>query len=121
MILEASIIQLYSLVPLIKKDEILSKTPEQRNKMLEKMIDKFPNTDWEVLESSETTYAYRITRCRLVELINAVGHPELSDAFCRGDGVYFDRHQVDFKFSRPSLIGEGKKCCDFIFKLKSGK
>jgi len=117
-ILEASIIQLYCLVPIIHKDEILSKNQEERNRELSEMIEKFPNTDWKVLQSSENSFGYRITRCRLVELIKSVGHPELSDAFCQGDGVYFERHQPDFIFKRPSLIGAGDNYCDFIFILK---
>ncbi|MHA1383029.1 MAG: L-2-amino-thiazoline-4-carboxylic acid hydrolase [Candidatus Helarchaeota archaeon] len=120
-ILEASIIQLYSLVPIIKKEDILSKSQEERNEILTKMIDKFPNTDWEVLHSTKSSFAYRINRCRLVELIKDVGYPELSDVFCRGDGVYFERYQPDFIFKRTSLIGEGQDYCDFIFELKTSE
>ncbi len=117
-ILESAIMQLYSMVPRIDKTKILSKPTEERERSITNLVEKFPNTDWELLEASETSFAYRITRCRLVDLVIELGYPELRDAFCPGDAIYFERFQPDIVFSRPQNIGEGDKCCDFIFELK---
>lgn len=116
---ESAIMQLYSLIPKIKREKILSiaKSKEEREKILTDIVEKFPNTDWELVEASETKFAYRILRCRLVELVNQTGHPELSDAFCPGDAIYFERYQPEIAFSRPKTIGYGDDCCEFIFEL----
>ncbi len=119
LILRASMRQLYSLVPQLKPEDALSKSEEEIEVLLTEIIEKFPNTEWHLLESTKNSFAYRITRCRLVELVNDVGHPEMSSLFCPGDALYFETHQKDIEFDRPRNIGMlGDKCCDFIFKIK---
>ena len=115
---ESAIRQLYSLVPIIDKERILSLPIEEREENIKKLVGKFPNADWEIMESTGTTFAYRITRCRLVELVRALGYPELADAFCPGDITYFKQFQPAVMIERPKTIGYGNKCCEFIFTLK---
>ncbi|MHA1150353.1 MAG: L-2-amino-thiazoline-4-carboxylic acid hydrolase [Promethearchaeota archaeon] len=117
-IVNSAITQLYSLAPLIKKHDMQSRTQEENKDFIIQLIEKFPNTDWELLEATQTSFRYKITRCRLVELVNDLGYPELADAFCPGDALYFERYQPDIKFTRPFTIGYGQECCDFQFKLK---
>jgi len=119
LIIEAAMMQLYSLIPKISADDALTKSQEEINDLLTEIVEKFPNTDWERIESKGISFAYRITRCRLVELVNDLGLPELQDAFCPGDELYFEKFQPDINFSRPKNIGmQGDKCCDFIFSIK---
>lgn len=117
-IIESAIMQLYTLVPKLSKSEILALSPDERQQRFCSIINQFPNADWRLAQVTDTDYGYLIYRCRLVELIIAVGHPELKDAFCAGDGLYFERHQPDITFSRPSQIGKGAKECEFNFSVK---
>ncbi|MHA1271799.1 MAG: L-2-amino-thiazoline-4-carboxylic acid hydrolase [Promethearchaeota archaeon] len=117
-IFNSSIAQLYSLIPIMKKEDIEAKSTEEREKLFTEIVNKFPNADWELIESSERKFSYKITRCRLYELVNELGYPELSDVFCKGDEVYFQRFQKDINLNRPKTIGGGDDCCEFIFSLK---
>ena len=119
MIREAAIMQLYSLIPILKKKEIEAIPQEKQQVVLTEIIDRFPNADWKILEVTENSFTYRITRCRLVELVNEIGYPELSDAFCPGDLIYFEKFQPDIVLTRPDTIGYAKEYCDFIFELKA--
>ena len=118
-IMESAIAQLYSLIPKLKREEIEKHTPEEMETILTDIVTKFPNTDWHLLEATETSFAFRITRCRLMDLVLQLEHPELAGAFCPGDKTYFERYQTDIEFIRPATLGNGQEHCDFIFKLKT--
>lgn len=117
-VIESAVTQLKYLVPTITKEKINRLSPEERLEEFNTIIAQFPNADYIINTSEDNEYEYAITRCRLVELVVAAGHPELSDVFCQGDGVFFIRHQPDILFSRNSMIGCGDKVCLFNFKLK---
>ena len=82
------------------------------------LVDRFPNTDWKMTNCTEQEVTVCMTRCRIVELLDAVGCPELRNACCAGDKLYFDMYQKDINFKRDTMIGEGDKQCDFIFSIK---
>jgi hypothetical protein len=117
-IIESAIMQLYTLIPQLSKAAILKLAPEERKNRFCGIVAQFPNADWNLTKADETEFGYLIHRCRLVELIVAAGHPELKDAFCAGDGIYFERHQPEIGFSRPTMIGKGDPGCEFNFSLK---
>ncbi len=117
-IIESAVMQLYSLIPKISKDQIMAMTPDARREKFCGIVEQFPNADWVMKKASEDEFEYSITRCRLVELIIEVGHPELADAFCMGDGIYFDRHQPDILLTRDTKIGSNDDTCNFNFKIK---
>lgn len=117
-IIESAVTQLSSLVPKLDRAKINLLTLDERREKFCSIINQFPNADWVINKAEDNLYSYSIIRCRLVELINAAGHPELSDAFCAGDGVYFDRYQEDIVFDRPSKIGSGDEICEFNFQIK---
>lgn len=117
-ITESAVAQLSCLVPKLKKAELNRMSEQEKRQKFTEIIDKFPNADYVIVKAEEDLYHYNITRCRLVELIVAAGHPELSNAFCAGDGLFFERHQPDIEFNRDTMIGEGCKQCEFRFKVK---
>ncbi len=117
-ICESAVAQLKVLVPKIGNKELASLSEEGKRLKFCEIISKFPNADYKIVKAESGEYYYDITRCRLVELIEAAGHPELKDAFCAGDGQYFLRYQPEVLFGRGSTIGEGKENCEFRFKLK---
>jgi hypothetical protein len=116
-IIESAIMQLYSLIPTLTKEAIAKLTPDQRKEQFCQIINQFPNADWTIQKVEPWKYQYYITRCRLVELIQATGHPELKNAFCAGDGIYFERYQKEVAFNRSQKIGDGASYCDFIFEV----
>ncbi len=122
-IFEGAIEQLYALVPRIRAEEVLTMEVEARKDFLTTLIDKFPNADWDILEdqTTDTSFGYRITRCRLVEFFEKLGYPDLLDSCCPGDLAYFQRHQPDVIFERPANLGKGDQYCDFLFRLREPK
>ncbi len=113
----SSVVQLSCAVPIIERETIENYNDEEKERMFCGIIAKFPNADYEVIDS-DRVYSFKITRCRLAELITEAGHPELRDAFCAGDGLYFRKYQPDLIFKRDCMIGKGDSCCLFEFKIK---
>ncbi|MFA7663551.1 MAG: L-2-amino-thiazoline-4-carboxylic acid hydrolase [Clostridia bacterium] len=117
-IIRSAVTQLNFLIPLIKREKLLKMGEEDRSAFFEGIIDKFPNADYELVEENSKRYKFDIVRCRLVDLIIKAGHPELMDAFCAGDGIYFSMCQPEVLFSRQHMIGKGAEKCDFEFRIK---
>ncbi len=115
----SSVTHLRTTLPRIRQVDLIDKTRPQREAMLAKLVARFPNSEWTILESTDEKFVFRIHRCRFPELLAQVGHPELSDAFCKGDELYFRQHQPEIDFERPGTIGGGAASCDFIFKFRS--
>jgi len=119
-VVEASAIaQLNHLVPKINAKKIAKMTKDDKIGLFSDILNKFPNADWQAASLTEDGFGYIITRCRLVELICAAGHPEIKDAFCAGDGKYFELHQPDIVFSRQNTLACGAPSCDFGFQIKN--
>ena len=99
----------------------LANVEERRVRVLN-LVEQFPNTEHEIIEddeaSSEDTFDYRVRRCRFVDLVTAVGHPELSGVFCAADLAYIEQHQPDVTLDRPTTLGAGDPICDFRFRLR---
>lgn len=117
-IIEAAIAQLRCLIPTLKRDNLMKMSDQDRTKSFCDIVSKFPNTDWELKIANSDKVKICMSRCRLVEIFDAVGHPELRNSCCAGDGLYFERHQTDIEFIREEMIGIGDNYCDFNFKLK---
>lgn len=117
-ITDSAITQLKYLIPKIKKGKVLGMSEEKRTRYFTDIIEKFPNSDYIKKDTPKNEFGFDITRCRLVELICQAGHPELSDAFCNGDGIFFEKCQKDIVFSRNEMIGKGNEICDFSFKIR---
>lgn len=115
---EAAIAQLRCLIPTLKGADLRQMTVKDRTNRYCEIVDKFPNTDWTVTKDTEDEVSISMCRCRLVEIFEQVGHPELRDSCCAGDAIYFERHQPDIDFKREHMIGKGDPECDFNFKLK---
>lgn len=116
-ILESAITQLKCLIPKLKKEKLIRLSEEERTKYFCGIISKFPNTDWRLVKGDTNHVHISISRCRLVELFDSVGHPELRDSCCTGDIEYFKRRQKEIVFDRDGTIGEGCQSCEFHFKL----
>ena len=117
-IINCAVAQLRVLIPPLKKTDLEKLTPEERTKCYCDIISKFPNTDWELVKDTETEVGINVTKCRLVEIFDMCGHPELRDSCCTGDAIFFNKYQPEIAFSREQMIGKGCPYCDFCFALK---
>ena len=73
----------------------------------------------EVLQATETTYHFNVTRCRYAEMYRALGIPELGAVLsCGRDYALGDGFNPDLKLTRTQTIMEGAPFCDFRYRLE---
>ncbi|MGI6594445.1 MAG: L-2-amino-thiazoline-4-carboxylic acid hydrolase [Christensenellales bacterium] len=114
----AAITQLKCLVPVLKYEEIKAMSSEERKACYCDIINKFPNTEWRLESETEKEIGISVYRCRLVEIFDAVGLSHLRDSCCKGDALFFEKHQPDIGFERNTTIANGKDVCDFKFSVR---
>ncbi len=74
----------------------------------------------EVLEQSEQTFDFNVTRCRYAELYQALGVPELGALFsCNRDAALIEGFNPQVEFTRTQTIMQGAPCCDFRYRLRA--
>lgn len=74
----------------------------------------------DVLEQSEQTFDFNVTRCRYAELYQALGIPELGAVFsCNRDGALIEGFNPDVEFTRTQTIMQGAPFCDFRYRRRS--
>lgn len=104
-------------LPVIDRDQVESLDASGRVNLLARLLDKFPNSDWQFLETGEKKFVIQVTRCRFPELLQHHDLDFLSSAFCSADIEYFQRFQPDVHVERPWTIAKGHECCEFQFRL----
>jgi len=74
----------------------------------------------EVLEASNTTYSFNVTRCRYAEMYRALGIPELGAVLsCGRDFALGEGFNPDLKLTRTQTIMEGAPYCDFRYRMEA--
>ncbi len=74
-----------------------------------------------VLERSEETFVFDVTRCRYAELYQALGIPELGAVLsCNRDFALIEGFNDDVELTRTQTIMEGASCCDFRYRRVAG-
>ena len=74
----------------------------------------------EVLEASDTTYNFNVTRCRYAEMYRALGIPELGVVLsCGRDFALGEGFNASMKLTRTQTIMEGASFCDFRYRLET--
>jgi hypothetical protein len=69
-----------------------------------------------VIEVTDTTLAFDVTRCRYAEMYRALGIPELGEVLsCQRDGALIDGFAPDVRFTRSQTLMQGAPCCDFRY------
>jgi hypothetical protein len=72
----------------------------------------------EVIERSDTVFAFNVTRCRYAEMYQALGLGELGAALsCNRDGTMVQGFNPDIEFTRTQTIMTGASHCDFVYRL----
>jgi len=113
---EGAILFLGTILPEIDRNWYNSLTEENKETKLLELVESFPNSTIGALEFGDDSFRFEVKQCSFVELSKSTGHPELAQVFCKGDGVYFERHVNQVKFERPTTLAKGGGCCDFRFE-----
>ena len=75
----------------------------------------------EPLETTETTHAFNVTRCRYAEMYRSLGIPELGVVLsCGRDGALGEGFNPALRLARTQTIMEGASHCDFRYRLERG-
>lgn len=74
----------------------------------------------EVLEQTETTLDFDVTRCRYAEMYRALGIPELGAVLsCNRDYAMVEGFNPDAKLVREQTILGGAPCCTFRYDFSN--
>jgi hypothetical protein len=75
----------------------------------------------EVLESTEDTYSFNVTRCRYAEMYRELGYGDLGDIFsCTRDFEFSKGFNPDVELTRTQTIMKGAPHCNFRYRRQSG-
>jgi len=70
----------------------------------------------EVLEQSDTTYSFNVTRCRYSEMYREMGLGEIGHLLsCMRDGTFCEGYDPKLKLTRTQTIMQGASHCDFRY------
>ncbi|MFT7646392.1 MAG: hypothetical protein ACI8Y4_001127 [Candidatus Poriferisodalaceae bacterium] len=72
----------------------------------------------DLVEQTDTTYAFNVTRCQYAEMYRGLGIPELGALLsCNRDGTMVEGFNPDITFTRTQTIMSGATHCDFRYEL----
>ncbi len=97
---------------------VLAMTPRQRDTRVSGWLARFFTATTELERAMPAgEAAFIVTRCELVRLVSAAGHPELAPAFCASDDAYFRARTPPVVLERPATIARGDAVCRFRFRV----
>ncbi|MDP8225632.1 MAG: L-2-amino-thiazoline-4-carboxylic acid hydrolase [Candidatus Lernaella stagnicola] len=106
-------------VPVVRPEDYENVPQAEQLRRLTEVADRFPNGDIAPPHiEADLSFGYDVVRCHFPELFKMLGVPELAPLFCRGDKIFFDRHQPYLEMRRTTTIAEGGEVCDFRFFWK---
>ncbi|MDG1087572.1 MAG: L-2-amino-thiazoline-4-carboxylic acid hydrolase [Acidimicrobiales bacterium] len=72
----------------------------------------------EVVEQTDTTFAFNVTRCKYAEMYRDLGDADLGARMsCNRDGTMVEGFNPDITFTRTQTIMSGASHCDFVYEL----
>lgn len=73
----------------------------------------------EVLERSEESFSFNVTRCKYAEMYRELGFPELGSILsCSRDFSLIEGFNPYVKLTRTQTLMEGAEFCDFRYEVK---
>ena len=73
----------------------------------------------EVVELTDESFAFDVTRCRYAEMYRSLGLQELGATMsCNRDGALIEGFNPNVQFTRTQTIMGGAKRCDFRYSLR---
>jgi hypothetical protein len=78
----------------------------------------FPPEGWdiEMVEVSDSRYAFNIHSCFYLKLLTAYEAPELTAVFCRNDDLLYEALPSGIAWERKGTIAKGDPMCDFCWR-----
>ena len=74
----------------------------------------------EVLETSEDSFSFNVTRCRYAEMYQEMGLGDIGHLLsCNRDGAFCEGYNPDMELTRSQTIMQGASHCDFRYRMKS--
>ena len=71
-----------------------------------------------VTEQTDTSYVYKVTRCRYAEMYRDMGLGEIGHLLsCQRDGTFCEGYDKRLRLTRTQTIMQGASHCDFDYKL----
>ena len=75
--------------------------------------------EMKVLEASDTTFDFDITRCRYAETYKEMGLGKIGHLLsCNRDGTFCQGYDSNITLDRKQTIMEGASCCTFRYSYK---
>lgn len=68
-------------------------------------------------DDARRTFSLTVRRCRFVDLLTAVGEPQLMPLFCAVDDAFFGEGHRPVRLERTQTLASGGPCCDFRFSV----
>jgi hypothetical protein len=69
-----------------------------------------------VVEATDTSYRYDVTRCRYAEMYKDMGLGEIGHLLsCQRDGTFCEGYDPNLRFKRTQTIMQGASHCDFSY------
>ncbi len=83
----------------------------------------FPAEGWETewVEDNEQRIGMDISRCFYLDVLTALGAPELTRTFCALDDHDAQLMPPGIVFERSATLGRGQTCCDFRYGTPAGR
>lgn len=73
----------------------------------------------DVVDLTDTTFGFNVTRCRYAEMYRALGIPELGATLsCNRDASLIEGFNPDIEFTRTKTLMGGADHCDFRFAVR---
>lgn len=115
---EGAVVFLTQTIGSLRRADLEPLDPEARRAFAEDRGSRFPNATLTWDEVAASRVRFTVHACRLVELVNAVGHPELAPLFCQGDARFFGTVEPDVELIRPHTLATGGHDCPFTIQFK---
>jgi hypothetical protein len=75
--------------------------------------------EMDVLEASDTTFNFNITRCKYAETYKEMGLGKIGHLLsCNRDGTFCEGYDARIKLDRAQTIMEGATCCTFRYRFE---
>ncbi|GGG34650.1 L-2-amino-thiazoline-4-carboxylic acid hydrolase [Chelatococcus composti] len=76
----------------------------------------------DVIEKTDTTFSFNVTRCRYAEMYRQMGLGEIGHLLsCQRDGTFCEGYDKRLKLARSQTIMQGASHCDFRYTYEKAE
>ncbi|MEM7267708.1 MAG: L-2-amino-thiazoline-4-carboxylic acid hydrolase [Pseudomonadota bacterium] len=78
--------------------------------------------EYEILDATETTFDFDVTRCRYAEMYREMGLGEIGHLLsCQRDGTFCEGYDPRIKMTRTQTIMQGADRCTFRYRFEENE